>query len=75
MDGQRRYAHGAGLHTAMKSLPRYSGMNKIINDESLRCALVYLAPTPPKYGNEEEHATECATGNLNRSVFSGDKKI
>ncbi|WP_292927727.1 hypothetical protein [Nitrosomonas sp.] len=31
-------------------------MNKIISDESLRCALAHLAPAPCKYGSEEKRA-------------------
>ena len=38
LDGQRRYAHVAGLR-GDEVAPRILGMNKIISDESLRRAL------------------------------------
>jgi len=55
LDGQRRYAHVAGLR-GDEVAPRILGMNKIISDESLRRALAHLAPAPCKYGSEEERA-------------------
>lgn len=55
LDGQRRYAHVAGLR-GDEVAPQILGMNKIISDESLRRALAHLAPVPCKYGSEEERA-------------------
>lgn len=55
LDGQRRYAHVAGLR-GDEVAPRILGMNKIISDESLRRALAHLAPASCKYGSEEERA-------------------
>ena len=55
LDGQRRYAHVAGLR-GDEVAPQILGMNKIISDESLRRALAHLAPAPCKYGSEEERA-------------------
>ena len=55
LDGQRRYAHVAGLR-GDEVAPQILGMNKIISDESLRRALAHLAPTPRKHGSEEERA-------------------
>lgn len=66
MDGQRRYAHGAGLR-GDEVASQILGMNKIISDESLCRALGHLAPTPPKYVSEEEQAAECATGSMRTS--------
>ncbi len=43
LDGQRRYAHVAGLRGDAVA-PRLLGMNKIVSDESLRRALAHLAP-------------------------------
>jgi hypothetical protein len=44
LDGQRRYAHVAGLR-GDEVAPRILGMRKIISDDSLRRALAQLAPT------------------------------
>ena len=55
LNGQRRYAHVAGLR-GDEVAPRILGMNKIISDESLRRALAHLAPAPCKYSSEEERA-------------------
>ena len=55
LDGQRRYAHVAGLR-GDEVAPQILGMNKIISDESLRRALAHLAPAPCKDGSEEERA-------------------
>ena len=43
LDGQRRYAHIAGLRGDTVA-PQILGMSKIISDESLRRALAHLAP-------------------------------
>jgi hypothetical protein len=59
LDGQRRYAHVAGLR-GDEVAPQILGMNKIISDESLRRALAHLAPNPPKRGGEEERAARAA---------------
>jgi len=55
LDGQRRYAHVAGLR-GDEVAPQILCMNKIISDESLRRALAHLAPAPCKYSSEEERA-------------------
>ncbi len=47
LDGQRRYAHVAGLR-GDEVAPQILGMNKIVSDESLRRALAHLAPNQPK---------------------------
>jgi hypothetical protein len=44
LDGQRRYAHVAGLR-GDEVAPRILGMTKIISDDSLRRALAQLVPT------------------------------
>ena len=44
LDGQRRYAHVAGLRRD-EVVQKLLGMTKIISDESLRRALAHLAPT------------------------------
>lgn len=59
LDGQRRYAHVAGLR-GDEVAPRILGMNKVISDESLRRALAHLAPNQSKYGSEEERAAQLA---------------
>lgn len=43
LDGQRRYAHVAGLRGDAVA-PHIFGMHKIVSDESLRRALAHLAP-------------------------------
>jgi len=53
LDGQRRYAHVAGLR-GDEVAPQILGMNKVISDESLRRALAHLAPTQDKRCNEKE---------------------
>jgi hypothetical protein len=55
LDGQRRYAHVAGLR-GDEVAPQILGMNKIISDESLRRALAHLAPNQPKRCSDEERA-------------------
>lgn len=55
LDGQRRYAHVAGLR-GDEVAPQILGMNKIVSDESLRRALAHLAPNQPKRCDEEERA-------------------
>ncbi|SDZ09621.1 transposase [Nitrosomonas sp. Nm33] len=47
LDGQRRYAHIAGLR-GDEVAPEIPGMGKIVSDESLRRALSALAPGLPK---------------------------
>jgi hypothetical protein len=53
LDGQKRYAHVAGLR-GDEVAPRILGMKKIIGDESLRRALARLAPCAGKRESEEE---------------------
>lgn len=53
LDGQRRYAHVAGLRGDQVA-PQMLGMEKVISDESLRRALAHLAPNQSKRGSEEE---------------------
>lgn len=55
LDGQRRYAHVAGLR-GDEVAPQILGMNKIVSDESLRRALAHLAPNQPKRASEAERA-------------------
>ena len=59
LDGQRRYAHVAGLRGDAVA-PQILGMNKIISDESLRRALAHLAPNQATRGSEEEQETRAA---------------
>ena len=59
LDGQRRYAHVAGLR-GDEVAPQILGMNKIVSDESLRRALAHLAPNQPKRCSEEERAVRAA---------------
>ena len=59
LDGQRRYAHVAGLRGDAVA-PRILGMNKIVSDESLRRALAHLAPSPLAGYREEERARQLA---------------
>jgi hypothetical protein len=59
LDGQRRYAHVAGLR-GDEVAPQILGMNKIVSDESLRRALAHLAPNQPKRCSEEERAARAA---------------
>ena len=59
LDGQRRYAHVAGLR-GDEVAPQILGMNKIVSDESLRRALAHLAPSHPKHCSEEERAARLA---------------
>lgn len=59
LDGQRRYAHVAGLR-GDEVAPQILGMNKIVSDESLRRALAHLAPNQAKRASEEEHAARAA---------------
>ena len=53
LDGQRRYAHIAGLRGDAVA-PQILNMNKIVSDESLRRALAHLAPCVGKRCSEEE---------------------
>ncbi len=59
LDGQRRYAHVAGLR-GDEVAPQILGMNKIVSDESLRRALAHLAPNQPNRCSEEERAARTA---------------
>ncbi len=59
LDGQRRYAHVAGLRRD-EVAPQILGMNKIISDESLRRALAHLAPSQNKRCGEDERAARAA---------------
>ena len=59
LDGQRRYAHVAGLRGDGVA-PQILGMNKIVSDESLRRALAHLAPNQPDRASEEERAARAA---------------
>jgi Transposase DDE domain group 1 len=59
LDGQRRYAHVAGLR-GDEVAPQILGMNKVVSDESLRRALAHLAPSQPKRCGEEERAARAA---------------
>lgn len=59
LDGQRRYAHVAGLR-GDEVAPRILGMNKLVSDESLRRALAHLAPSQPRRCGEEERAARAA---------------
>lgn len=53
LDGQRRYAHVAGLRGDAVA-PQILGMRQIISDESLRRALKHLAPCIGKRCPEDE---------------------
>ncbi|UVS61483.1 MULTISPECIES: transposase [Nitrosomonas] len=55
LDGQRRYAHIAGL-PGDEVAPEILGMGKIVSDESLRRALSALAPGLPKRCDESQRA-------------------
>ncbi len=55
LDGQRRYAHVAGLR-GDEVAPQIFGMNKIISDESLRRALAHLLNQPKRCDGEERAA-------------------
>ncbi|MDV6342948.1 transposase [Nitrosomonas sp. Is37] len=55
LDGQRRYAHIAGLR-GDEVAPEILGMGKIVSDESLRRALSALAPGLPKRCDEAQRA-------------------
>jgi Transposase DDE domain group 1 len=59
LDGQRRYAHVAGLR-GDEVAPQILGMNKIVSDESLRRALSALAPNQPRRCSEAERAARMA---------------
>lgn len=59
LDGQRRYAHIAGLR-GDEVAPQILGMNKIVSDESLRRALAHLAPRQSKRCPEEERVARAA---------------
>ncbi|MDP2753453.1 MAG: hypothetical protein Q8P40_03590, partial [Nitrospirota bacterium] len=59
LDGQRRYAHVAGLR-GDEVAPRILGMNKLVSDESLRRALAHLAPNQAKRCSDEERAAHMA---------------
>lgn len=59
LDGQRRYAHVAGLR-GDEVAPQILGMNKVVSDESLRRALAHLAPNQAKRASEEERAARAA---------------
>ena len=53
LDGQRRYAHIAGLRGDAVA-PQILNMSKIVSDESLRRALAHLAPCVGKRCSETE---------------------
>jgi len=53
LDGQRRYAHVAGLR-GDEVAPQLLGMNKLVSDESLRRALAHLAPSQSKRCSEAQ---------------------
>ncbi len=55
LDGQRRYAHIAGLR-GDEVAPEILGMGKVVSDESLRRALSALAPSLPKRCDESQRA-------------------
>ncbi|WP_256203789.1 hypothetical protein [Nitrosomonas sp. Nm58] len=55
LDGQRRYAHIAGLR-GDEVAPEILGMGKIMSDESLRRALSALAPNLPKRCDDAQRA-------------------
>lgn len=55
LDGQRRYAHIAGLR-GDEVAPEILGMSKIVSDESLRRALSALAPSLPRRCDEAQRA-------------------
>lgn len=59
LDGQRRYAHVAGLRGDAVA-PEILGMNKVVSDESLRRALAHLAPNQAKRCDEAERAVRAA---------------
>ena len=59
LDGQRRYAHVAGLR-GDEVAPEILGMNKVVSDESLRRALAHLAPNQSKRCDEAERAARAA---------------
>lgn len=55
LDGQRRYAHIAGLRGDAVA-PQILGMSKIVSDESLRRGLAHLAPHVSERCSAEERA-------------------
>ena len=55
LDGQWRYAHISGLRGDSVS-PQILGMKRILSDESLRRALMHLAPCPEKARTDDERA-------------------
>ena len=59
LDGQRRYAHVAGLR-GDEVAPEILGMKKVVSDESLRRALAHLAPNQAKRCNEAERVARAA---------------
>lgn len=59
LNGQRRYAHVAGLR-GDEVAPQILGMNKIVSGESLRRALAHLAPNQSRRCSEEERAARVA---------------
>ncbi len=72
LDGQRRYAHVAGLRgdeVAQKLL----GMTKIISDDSLRRALAHLAPT--LVGRYDEVELAARQTQLNRGLAWMDEQV
>jgi hypothetical protein len=72
LDGQRRYAHVAGLR-GDEVAPQILGMNKIVSDESLRRALAHLAPNLRQRCSEEERAAR--TAQLARSTVWMDNAL
>ena len=55
LDGQWRYAHISGLRGDSVS-PQILGMKRILSDESLRRALMHLAPCPEQARTDDERA-------------------
>ena len=55
LDGQWRYAHISGLRGDSVS-PQILGMKRILSDESLRRALMHLAPCPEQARTDAERA-------------------
>jgi Transposase DDE domain group 1 len=72
LDGQRRYAHVAGMRgdAVMQEL---LGMTKIISDDSLRRALAHLAPTVVGRYDEAELAARQAQ--LDRGLAWMDEQV
>lgn len=72
LDGQRRYAHVAGLR-GDEVVQELLGMTKIISDDSLRRALAHLAPTVVGPYDEAELAARQAQ--LDRGLAWMDEQL